>query len=174
MKKSGVINVAVFFIVLSFFISGCTVKFYRGRPSDQEKIGSLSGEVERLQALRDKERKELEDAKALLESSSRSFGYIYGREKHIRINTVCQSPTRTTAGSGIKGIDGLLDFTERMSPLGNATAEECADFSIVLFSDLSRKVTMQNIYHDGGFSSMAMSLKAMTQYNKCLDEGDNL
>jgi enoyl-[acyl-carrier protein] reductase I len=117
---------------------------------------------------------DMADAKALLESISRSFGYIYGREKHIRINTVSQSPTRTTAGSGIKGIDGLLDFTERMSPLGNATAEECADFSIVLFSDLSRKITMQNIYHDGGFSSMAMSQKAMTQYNKCLDEGDNL
>ncbi len=117
---------------------------------------------------------DMADAKALLESIARSFGYIYGREKHIRINTISQSPTRTTAGSGIKGIDGLLDFTERMSPLGNATADECADFSIVLFSDLSRKVTMQNIYHDGGFSSMAMSLKAMTQYNKCLEEEDNL
>ena len=117
---------------------------------------------------------DMADAKALLESISRSFGYIYGREKHIRINTISQSPTRTTAGSGIKGIDGLLDFTERMSPLGNATAEECADFSIVLLSDLSKKITMQNIYHDGGFSSMAMSLKAMTQYNKCLDDEDNL
>lgn len=113
---------------------------------------------------------DMADAKALLESIARSFGYIYGREKHIRVNTISQSPTRTTAGSGIKGIDGLLDFTERMSPLGNATADECADFSIVLFSDLSRKVTMQNIYHDGGFSSMAMSLRAMTQYNKCLEE----
>ena len=117
---------------------------------------------------------DMADAKALLESIARSFGYIYGREKHIRINTVSQSPTRTTAGSGIKGIDGLLDFTERMSPLGNATADECADFSIVLFSDLSRKVTMQNIYHDGGFSSMAMSLRAMTQYNKSLEEEENL
>lgn len=112
---------------------------------------------------------DMADAKALLESIARSFGYIYGREKHIRVNTISQSPTRTTAGSGIKGIDGLLDFTDRMSPLGNANADECADFSIVMFSDLSRKVTMQNIYHDGGFSSMAMSLKAMTQYNKCLD-----
>ncbi|HPS63780.1 MAG TPA: SDR family oxidoreductase [Bacteroidales bacterium] len=117
---------------------------------------------------------DMADAKALLESIARSFGYIYGREKHIRINTISQSPTRTTAGSGIKGIDGLLDFTDRMSPLGNATADECADFSIVLFSDLSKKVTMQNIFHDGGFSSMAMSLRAMTQYNKCLDEEDNL
>ena len=117
---------------------------------------------------------DMADAKALLESIARSFGYIYGREKHIRVNTISQSPTRTTAGSGIKGIEGLLDFTERMSPLGNATADECADFSIVLFSDLSKKITMQNIYHDGGFSSMAMSLKAMTQYNKCLDEEDYL
>ena len=113
---------------------------------------------------------DMADAKSLLESIARSFGYIYGREKNIRINTISQSPTRTTAGSGIKGMDGLIDFTDRMSPLGNATAEECADFSIVLFSDLSRKVTMQNIYHDGGFSSMAMSLRAMTQYNKSLDE----
>lgn len=113
---------------------------------------------------------DMADAKALLESIARSFGYIYGREKNVRVNTISQSPTRTTAGSGIKGVDGLIDFTERMSPLGNATADECADFSVVLFSDLSRKVTMQNIFHDGGFSSMAMSLKAMTQYNKCLEE----
>jgi len=113
---------------------------------------------------------DMADAKALLESITRSFGYIYGREKKIRINSISQSPTKTTAGSGIKGVDGLIDFTERMSPLGNATAEECANFAIVLLSDLSRKITMQNIYHDGGFSSMAMSLKAMTQYNKCLDE----
>jgi enoyl-[acyl-carrier protein] reductase I len=113
---------------------------------------------------------DMADAKSMLESIARSFGYIYGREKNVRINTISQSPTRTTAGSAIKGMDGLVDFTDRMSPLGNATAEECADFSVVLFSDLSRKVTMQNIYHDGGFSSMAMSLKAMTQYNKSLDE----
>jgi enoyl-[acyl-carrier protein] reductase I len=113
---------------------------------------------------------DMADAKSLLESIARSFGYIYGREKNVRINTISQSPTKTTAGSAIKGMDGLVDFTDRMSPLGNATAEECADFSVVLFSDLSRKVTMQNIYHDGGFSSMAMSMKAMTQYNKSLDE----
>jgi len=113
---------------------------------------------------------DMADAKSLLESIARSFGYIYGREKNVRINTISQSPTKTTAGSAIKGMDGLIDFTERMSPLGNATADECADFSVVLFSDLSRKVTMQNIYHDGGFSSMAMSMKAMTQYNKSLDE----
>jgi enoyl-[acyl-carrier protein] reductase I len=112
---------------------------------------------------------DMADAKALLESISRSFGYIYGRERRIRVNTISQSPTMTTAGSGVKGIDGLMDFTERMSPLGNATAEECANFTIVLFSDLSKKVTMQNIYHDGGFSSMGMSLKAMKMYNRSLD-----
>ena len=115
---------------------------------------------------------DMADAKAMLESIARSFGYIYGREKHIRINTISQSPTPTTAGSGVKGIDALLDFTERMSPLGNATAEECANFCIVLFSDLSRKITMQNIFHDGGFSNMGMSLRAMNQYNKSLEEDD--
>ena len=113
---------------------------------------------------------DMADAKAMLESIARSFGYIYGREKNVRINTISQSPTRTTAGSGVKGIDALIDFTERMSPLGNATARECADFCIVLFSDLSRKITMQNIFHDGGFSGMGMSLKAMTQYKKCLED----
>jgi enoyl-[acyl-carrier protein] reductase I len=112
---------------------------------------------------------DMADAKALLESISRSFGYIYGRDKKIRVNTISQSPTKTTAGSGVKGMDGLMDFTERMSPLGNATAEECADFCIVLFSDLSKKVTMQNIYHDGGFSNMGMSYRAMQMYTRSLD-----
>ena len=115
---------------------------------------------------------DMADAKALLESIGRSFGYIYGREKKIRVNTISQSPTMTTAGSGVKGIDGLMDFTERMSPLGNATADECADFTIVLFSDLSKKVTMQNIYHDGGFSSMGMSARAMRMYERSLDCDD--
>lgn len=115
---------------------------------------------------------DMADAKAALESIARSFGYIYGREKKIRINTISQSPTLTTAGSGVKGIDGLMDFTERMSPLGNATAIECADFCITLFSDLTRKITMQNLYHDGGFSSMGMSQLAMKQYNKSFNECD--
>jgi enoyl-[acyl-carrier protein] reductase I len=112
------------------------------------------------------------DAKALLESIARTFGYIYGRERKVRVNTVSQSPTLTTAGSGIHGFDSLVDFSERMSPLGNATAEECADYCIVLFSDLTRKVTMQNLYHDGGFSSMGMSLKAIEQYKKSFEECD--
>jgi enoyl-[acyl-carrier protein] reductase I len=109
---------------------------------------------------------DMADAKALLESIARSFGYIYGRDKKIRVNTISQSPTKTTAGSGVKGIDSLLDFTERMSPLGNATADDCANYCVTLFSDLTKKVTMQNLYHDGGFSNMGMSLKAMTQYDK--------
>lgn len=115
---------------------------------------------------------DMADAKAALESIARSFGYIYGREKKVRVNTISQSPTLTTAGSGVKGIDGLMDFTERMSPLGNASADECADFCITLFSDLTKKVTMQNLYHDGGFSSMGMSQQAMLQYNKSFDECD--
>ncbi len=112
------------------------------------------------------------DAKALLESIARSFGYIYGRDKKVRINTVSQSPTVTTAGMGIHGFDSLVDFSDRMSPLGNATAEECADYCIALFSDLTRKVTMQNLYHDGGFSNMGMSLRAIEQYKKSFEECD--
>ena len=116
---------------------------------------------------------DMADAKALLESIARSFGYIYGREKHVRINTISQSPTPTTAGSGVKGMDSLMDFANRMSPLGNATADECADYCIMMFSDLTRKVTMQNLFHDGGFSSMGMSLRAMDQYEKSFDQYRN-
>ena len=116
---------------------------------------------------------DMADAKALLESIARSFGYIYGREKNVRINTISQSPTATTAGSGVKGMESLMDFANRMSPLGNATADECADYCIVMFSDLTRKVTMQNLYHDGGFSSMGMSLRAMDQYEKSFDQYRN-
>ncbi|MCF6170984.1 MAG: SDR family oxidoreductase [Bacteroidales bacterium] len=113
---------------------------------------------------------DMADAKSLLESIARSFGYIYGREHQVRINTISQSPTLTTAGSGVKGVSGLLDFTERMSPLGNADADECANYCVVMFSDLTRKVTMQNLFHDGGFSNMGMSLKAMKMYNKSLED----
>ena len=113
---------------------------------------------------------DMADAKALLESIARSFGYIYGRESNVRVNTISQSPTMTTAGSGVKGMNKLFDFANRMSPLGNASADECADYCIVMFSDLTRKVTMQNLYHDGGFSSMGMSLRAMSTYEKGLEE----
>jgi len=109
---------------------------------------------------------DMADAKALLESITRSFGYIYGREKNVRVNCISQSPTLTTAGGGIKGFDGMLDFADRMSPLGNASADDCADYCMTLFSDLTKKVTMQTLFHDGGFSNMGMSLRGMTQYNK--------
>jgi enoyl-[acyl-carrier protein] reductase I len=115
---------------------------------------------------------DMADAKALLESIARSFGYIYGREKKVRINTVSQSPTPTTAGSGVMGMGDLMDFADRMSPLGNASALDCADYCLTLFSDLTRKVTMQNLYHDGGFSSMGMSNAAMNVYSKSLEYKD--
>lgn len=111
---------------------------------------------------------DMADAKSLLESIARSFGYIYGRERRVRINTISQSPTITTAGNGVTGFDRLLDFAERMSPLGNASGEECADYCITLFSDLTKKVTMQNLFHDGGFSNMGMSLRVLQQYEKGL------
>ena len=113
---------------------------------------------------------DMADAKSLLESICRSFGYIYGREHNVRINTISQSPTMTTAGSGVKGMDKLMDFSNRMSPLGNADADECANYCITMFSDLTRKVTMQTLFHDGGFSSMGMSLRAMVQYEKSFEE----
>ncbi len=112
---------------------------------------------------------DMADAKALLESIARSFGYIYGRERKIRINTISQSPTLTTAGSGVKGVGSLMDFTDRMSPLGNADAEECASYCVTMFSDLTKKVTMQNLYNDGGFSNMGMSARAMHVYDKNLE-----
>ncbi len=95
---------------------------------------------------------EMADAKALLESISRSFGYHYGVKNKVRVNTVSQSPTLTTAGSGVKGFDGFVSYAQKMSPLGNATADDCANYCVTLFSDLTRYVTMQNLFHDGGFS----------------------
>ncbi len=99
---------------------------------------------------------EMADAKALLESFARSFGYHYGVQRKVRINTISQSPTRTTAGSGVKGFDEFFSYADNMSPLGNASAEDCAAFCATLFSDYTRMVTMQNLYHDGGFSNMGV------------------
>ena len=99
---------------------------------------------------------EMAESKALLESFARSFGYHFA-ERKVRVNTVSQSPTWTTAGSGVKGFEEFFNYAEKMSPLGNASAEECADYCITLFSDLTKRVTMQNLYHDGGFSSMGMN-----------------
>lgn len=100
---------------------------------------------------------DMADAKALLESIARSFGYHLGKLKKIRVNTISQSPTRTTAGSGVKGFDGFLDYADKISPLGNAPADACADYCVVMFSDLTRMVTMQNLFHDGGFSFTGVS-----------------
>ncbi|HMS29458.1 MAG TPA: SDR family oxidoreductase [Saprospiraceae bacterium] len=100
---------------------------------------------------------EMAESKALLESFARSFGYHFGSSKRVRVNTISQSPTMTTAGSGIKGFQEFFDYADKMSPLGNAPADACADYCVLMFSDLSRMVTMQNLYHDGGFSSMGMN-----------------
>ena len=100
---------------------------------------------------------EMAESKALLESFARSFGYHFGIKNKVRVNTISQSPTMTTAGSGIKGFQEFFDYANKMSPLGNASAEACADYCIMMFSDLSRHVTMQNLFHDGGFSTMGMS-----------------
>lgn len=109
---------------------------------------------------------EMADAKALLESVARSFGYHYATRNKVRVNTVSQSPVRTTAGSGVKGFDGFINFAEKMSPLGNASADDCANYIVSLFSDLTKMVTMQNLYHDGGFSSTGVTHAVMEQMEK--------
>jgi enoyl-[acyl-carrier protein] reductase I len=109
---------------------------------------------------------EMADAKALLESITRSFGYYYGIKKKVRVNTISQSPTRTTAGSGVKGFDGFITYAEKMSPLGNASADECAGYCATLFSDLTKMVTMQNLFHDGGFSFTGVTQAVIDQMEK--------
>lgn len=104
---------------------------------------------------------DMADAKSLLESITRSFGYHYAKKKKVRINTISQSPTKTTAGSGIKGFEEFFDFAEKMSPLGNASANDCAKYCITLFSDYTRMVTMQNLFHDGGYSMTGISTELM-------------
>ncbi|TCI94870.1 enoyl-ACP reductase FabI [Tenacibaculum sp. M341] len=107
---------------------------------------------------------DMADNKAYLESIARSFGYFFGRDHKVRVNTISQSPTPTTAGQGVKGFDGFISYAEKMSPLGNATALECADYTITLFSDLTKKVTLQNLFHDGGFSNMGVSDAVMERF----------
>lgn len=109
---------------------------------------------------------DMADAKALLESIARGWGYRLGKQKGVRVNTVSQSPTITTAGAGIKGFDGFFGFAQEMSPLGNAPAEACAQYCITLFSDLTRYVTMQNLFHDGGFSSTGVTPEVMAHFVK--------
>ncbi|PKA96611.1 enoyl-[acyl-carrier-protein] reductase [NADH] [Flavobacteriaceae bacterium MAR_2009_75] len=108
---------------------------------------------------------DMADNKAYLESVARSFGYFFGKEKNVRVNTISQSPTPTTAGQGVKGFDGFINYAEKMSPLGNATALECADYTVTLFSDLTKKVTMQNLFHDGGFSNTGVSKEVIEQFS---------
>ncbi len=100
---------------------------------------------------------EMAESKALLESFARSFGYHYGERNNVRVNTISQSPTITTAGQGVKGFDEFFGYADKMSPMGNASADACADYAVMMFSDFSRYVTMQNLYHDGGFSKMGLN-----------------
>ena len=109
---------------------------------------------------------DMADNKAYLESIARSFGYFFGRDKKVRVNTISQSPTPTTAGQGVKGFDGFISFADKMSPLGNATALDCANYTVMMFSDLTRKVTLQNLLHDGGFSNMGVSQDVMEFFQK--------
>ena len=109
---------------------------------------------------------DMADNKAYLESVARSFGYFFGKEKKVRVNTISQSPTPTTAGKGVKGFDGFIDYAEKMSPLGNATAAECANYTVSLFSDLTKKVTLQNLFHDGGFSNVGVSQEVIDSITK--------
>ncbi len=108
---------------------------------------------------------DMADNKAYLESIARSFGYFFGKNKNVRVNTISQSPTLTTAGKGVSGLDGFLKYAEKISPLGNATAKECADYTVSLFSDYTRKVTLQNLYHDGGFSNVGVSQEIIDTLN---------
>ncbi|MFT6797648.1 MAG: enoyl-[acyl-carrier protein] reductase I [Maribacter sp.] len=108
---------------------------------------------------------DMADNKAYLESVARSFGYFFGKEKSVRVNTISQSPTATTAGQGVKGFDGFISYAEKMAPLGNASAQDCANYTITLFSDLTRKVTMQNLFHDGGFSNTGVSQEVIEKFS---------
>jgi enoyl-[acyl-carrier protein] reductase I len=109
---------------------------------------------------------DMADNKAYLESVARSFGYFFGKDRKVRVNTISQSPTPTTAGQGVKGFDGFITYADKMSPLGNASALDCANYTITLFSDLTRMVTLQNLYHDGGFSNMGVSQEVLDLFGK--------
>ncbi len=109
---------------------------------------------------------DMADAKALLESIARSFGYHYGVKRKVRINTISQSPTMTTAGSGVKGFKEFVNFADDMSPLGNADALACANYCVAMFSDLTRYVTMQNLFHDGGFSNIGVTEKVINKFTE--------
>ena len=109
---------------------------------------------------------DMAENKSYLESVARSFGYHYGKAKNVRINTISQSPTMTTAGTGVKGFDAFFDYADKISPMGNASAEDCARYCISLFSDYTKKVTMQNLFHDGGFSNTGISQQVVDLLKK--------
>lgn len=109
---------------------------------------------------------DMAQAKAVLESIARSYGYRFGKSRRVRVNTISQSPTKTTAGTGITGFDVFFEYARMMSPLGNATAEDCANYIVMLFSDLTRMVTMQNLMHDGGFSATGISEELVERLTK--------
>ena len=109
---------------------------------------------------------DMADNKAYLESIARSFGYFFGKNKKVRVNTISQSPTATKAGHGVKGFDDFIAYSDRMSPLGNATALDCANYTVTLFSDLTKKVTLQNLYNDGGFSNMGVSQEILDHFKE--------
>ncbi len=107
---------------------------------------------------------DMADNKSFLESIARSFGYHFGKRNNVRVNTISQSPTITTAGSGVKGFDGFFKYAEQISPLGNASADDCAKYCVTLFSDLTKSVTMQNLFHDGGFSNTGVSEEVLKKF----------
>ena len=108
---------------------------------------------------------DMADNKSYLESIARSFGYHYGVDNKVRVNTISQSPTMTTAGSGVKGFNEFINYSEAMSPLGNATALDCANYCVAMFSDLTRYVTMQNLFHDGGFSNTGVTKEVIDKFS---------
>lgn len=113
---------------------------------------------------------DMADNKAYLESIARSFGYFFGKEKKVRVNTISQSPTPTTAGTGVKGFEGFIAYADKMSPLGNATGLDCANYIVTLFSDLTKRVTLQNLYNDGGFSNMGVSQQVMEAFQQGMED----
>jgi enoyl-[acyl-carrier protein] reductase I len=107
---------------------------------------------------------DMADNKAFLESIARSFGYFFGKDKKVRVNTISQSPTPTKAGHGVKGFDEFISYSDAMAPLGNATALDCANYTVAMFSDLTKRVTLQNLYNDGGFSNMGVSQEVLERF----------
>jgi enoyl-[acyl-carrier protein] reductase I len=108
---------------------------------------------------------DIADAKALLESIARQMGAIYGQKKHVRVNIVSPSAIPTKAITWDE-MERYYRYTDSLSPLGNADADDCASTCVALFSDLMQRVTMQTIYCDGGFSRTILTPPFMNDYRK--------